>query len=101
MPYDAEDMRQNEPSCETVRPRGHKDRRKVYGRDLEAIVTLLELAALELSPEPGVRFARDALLDTARRIGGPSIELEEKDVDIVLRNIGFLKKVAANEYYLK
>lgn len=97
MSYDAEDMQQAEPPSGSVRPMAHK----VYARDLEAIVTLIELAALELSPESEVTFTRDALLETARMFGGPHIDILEKDFDIVLRKSSFIKKVGANEYYLK
>lgn len=62
-------------------------------RDLEAIVTLLELAAICLTTGPDSTFTKKQLIDEARRIGGDGIELDESDVSIVLGKPGFLKKV--------
>jgi len=72
-----------------------------YGRDLEAIVSLLELAAIQLTTGPGVAFTRQQLLDAAREFGGDEIELEAADVDIVIGKSGFLKKVAGGQFCLK
>lgn len=63
-------------------------------RDLEAIVTLLELAAICLTTGPDSTFTRKQLIAEARRIGGDGIDLDESDVNIVLGKPGFLKKVA-------
>lgn len=65
----------------------------VQGRDLETIVTLLELAALELTPTPEATFTRQQLLDLAREIGGPEVEMDEQDLKRVLGKNSFLKKV--------
>ena len=62
-------------------------------RDLEAIVTLLELAAICLTTGPNVTFTKAQLLAEARRLAGEDIELDESDVNIVLGKAGFLKKI--------
>jgi len=62
-------------------------------RDLEAIVTLLELAAICLTTGPDSSFTKQQLLDEARRIGGDDIDLDENDVNIVLGKAGFLRKI--------
>jgi hypothetical protein len=63
-------------------------------RDLEAIVTLLELAAICLTTGPDSTFTKKQLIDEARRIGGDGIEVDESDVNIVLGKPGFLRKAA-------
>lgn len=60
--------------------------------DLEAIVTLLELAAICLTPYPGAPFTKQQLIAKAREMGGDDIQLEEADIKIVLGKPGFLKK---------
>lgn len=95
MSYDSDSSQHTEPvnftpqSLPTVNP-----------RDLETIVTLLELAALELTPEPGATFTRAQLVNLAKEIGGPEIPLDENDVNLVLRKNGFLKK-SGDKYRLK
>lgn len=62
-------------------------------RDLEAIVTLLEVAAMSLSSGPESTFSRAALVAEARDIGGPEISLDERDIDIILKKARFVEKV--------
>lgn len=62
-------------------------------RDLEAIVTLLELAAICLTTGPDATFTKKQLITEARRLGGGDIELDENDVNLVLGKPGFLKKI--------
>ena len=62
-------------------------------RDLEAIVTLLELAAIYLTTGPDSTFTKRQLIDEARRIGGDDVDLDESDVNIVLGKAGFLRKI--------
>lgn len=73
----------------------------VQGTDLEAIVMLLELAAISLTSAPDVRFTRQQLLEQARIIGGDDIVLDEADVDIVLDKAAFLVKEKQKKYRLK
>lgn len=72
----------------------------LHGTDLEAIVTLLELAAISLTKSPNVRFSADELYEEACQIGGDEIELDKRDVDIVLDKASFLKK-ERQKYQLK
>jgi hypothetical protein len=63
----------------------------MHGTDLEAIVTLLELGAIELTPDPSARFTFEQLLAEARRYGGDEITLDERDVRIVLADMKSIK----------
>ena len=64
----------------------------MHGTDLEAIVTLLELAAITLTTDPASRFTYDELLTEARRYGGDEIVLDERDVKIVLPHMRYIKR---------
>ena len=67
---------------------------RAHSKDLEAIVTLLEVAALSLTTEPDATFTFDKLLSEARELGGDEITIEERDVKIVLAKARFVEKVA-------
>lgn len=69
-------------------------------RDLEAIVTLLEVAALSLTSEPGAVFTLEELLRQARNVAGSEVEIDERDVKIVLQKARFIETVAGG-YRLK
>ena len=73
----------------------------VHGTDLEAIVMLLELAAISLTSKPDDSFTRQQLLEQARIIGGDEVVLDETDVDIVLDKAAFLAKEKQKKYRLK
>ncbi len=65
--------------------------------DLETIVTLMELAAINLTSEPGATFTFDQLLDQANVIGGGDIVIDRTDASIVLDKsvlgkLAFLRK---------
>ncbi len=62
------------------------------GQDLEAIVTLLELGAIALTPNESARFTYDELLAEARRFGGDEIVLDERDIKIVLPHMRCIKR---------
>lgn len=64
----------------------------MQGTDLEAIVTLLDLAAISLTPDPSARFTYEQLLAEARDIGGDEITLDERDVKIVLPFMPYIKR---------
>ena len=64
---------------------------QMRGDDLEAIVLLLELAAIQLSPSWSATFTFDELLAEARKIGG-DIALDERDVRIVLPHMKTIKR---------
>jgi hypothetical protein len=63
-------------------------------KDLGAIATLLEVAALSLTTELGKVLTIDQLIQEAQEIGGEDAMFDENDVKIVLHKVGFLKKVA-------
>ena len=65
----------------------------VQPRDLETILTILEVAALSLTKVPGATFTRKQLIQEAKEIGGKDIELREEDIKIVLHKQGFLESV--------
>ncbi|KAB2910495.1 MAG: hypothetical protein F9K40_02520 [Kofleriaceae bacterium] len=85
MSYDFETASNRAPPTPPITPSNR--------RDLEAIVTLLELAAICLTHAPDADFTTEQLLAEARRLGGEEIHLEENDVRIVLGKAGFLRKV--------
>lgn len=59
-------------------------------RDLEALVTILEVAALNLTESPDSTFTREQLLEEARSIGGEGIFIDERDARIVLEKAAFI-----------
>jgi hypothetical protein len=69
-------------------------------KDLEALVTLLEVAALSLTPAPEVAFTYEELLKETRDLCGDEMKVEERDVRIVLEKASFLRKTG-REYRLK
>lgn len=70
-------------------------------KDLEAIVTLLHLAAIELTPTPGAQFTIEELIATACDLGGDEMVIDAADVKIVLGKPGFLKKLSGGKFQLK
>jgi competence protein ComGF len=66
---------------------------KVDPRDLETIITMMEIAALSLTKVPGATFTRKELIAEAQRLAGKEIEIQEDDINIVLAKQGFLKRV--------
>ena len=63
-------------------------------KDLGVIATLLEVAALSLTTEPGKIFTIDDLIREVLEIGGQDAKFDKNDVAIVLRKAGFVNKVA-------
>ena len=66
---------------------------RAYSKDLEAIITLLEVAALSLTTEPEERFTLEELVREARAIGGDEIELDDRDIKIVMEKANFIENV--------
>ena len=58
-------------------------------QDLESIVTVLEVAALDLTEAPGDMFTKEQLYERAREVIGPEMRLDEVDLDIVFRRMGY------------
>ena len=65
---------------------------RVYSKDLEAIVTLLEVAALTLTTEPGGTFTFEELVHEARAIGGDEVKLDDRDIKIVMEKANFVER---------
>lgn len=103
MSYDLEIAREAISSKAVVAASASKTaaRRPARSTDLEAIVMLLELAAISLTSSPGDTFTAEQLFDEARQLGGDEIVLDRSDVDIVLDKASFLKKQKKNVYQLK
>jgi hypothetical protein len=70
-------------------------------RDLEALVMLLELAALYLTDSPDSTFTATQLLDEARKIAGEDLAFDENDMRIALANAGFLKRETGGRLRLR
>lgn len=68
-------------------------------KDLEAIVLVLELAAIRLTDKPGSTFSAAELLAAAHDLAGTDT-IEESDIKIVLGKAGFLRK-SRNRFQLK
>ena len=63
-----------------------------HPQDLEAIVTLLELAAIFLTPAPGTLFTFDELIAQAHEIAGPECLIAPRDARIVLPFMKTIRK---------
>ena len=76
-------------------PEGPKriNRKPVPKRDLEAIVTLLELAAISLTDTPDDTFSLEDLVREAKLLAGTSFELEMEDIINVMSKAAFVKSV--------
>jgi hypothetical protein len=70
-------------------------------KDLETIVTMLQLAAIWLTPTAGTIFTLSQLLDQIRQLCGDELIIDEKDIMIVLANSSFLKKEPGKRFSLK
>jgi hypothetical protein len=97
MAYDV-DVGKQQLSYDTGRPTLLKNTPR-SPKDLGVIITLLEVAALSLTTAPGATFTVDQLVREARKFG-EGIELDERDIKIVLRKRTFLEKVG-NDYRLR
>jgi hypothetical protein len=69
-------------------------------KDLGVIITLLEVAALSLTTEAGATFSLDQLIGEARKFAREGVELDERDIKIVLKKRTFLEKIG-NEFRLR
>ena len=66
----------------------------IPAKDLEALMTLLEVAAISLTTSPEATFALEELVDEARILGGEGIVIDIRDVENVLGKVSFLEKFA-------
>ena len=99
MPYDA-DVSQERYDVEDGRRR-RTQRVPAESRDLEAIVTTLEVAAIFLTPTPGATFTRQRLLEEAQKLNGDEVKLREEDLKIVLKKHGFVKSVGGGKLCIR
>ena len=70
-------------------------------RDLETLVSLLEMAAVLLTTIAGREFTRAQLFAEARACAGPDVELVEVDLDLVLSGCKFIDKRAGGRLALR
>lgn len=66
-------------------------------RDLEAIVLLLEVSAISLTPAPGTVFTREQLFAEAHKFWGSKPDLDDRDLAQVLSG---MKTIARSGRYL-
>ena len=78
-----------------------KKKNAVNGRDLEAIVTTLEVAALSLSPENDSTFTREQLIAEAHSMCGEEIALQDVDIKIVLNKHSFLRSAGEGKLCIR
>lgn len=90
MSYDFEDEDHTPPIMTNYKPQPH---------DLETIVMLLELAAIQLTPSSGTKFTYQELLAEARVLAGDDFVLEDEDAKIVFDNLGSVFKKEGNDYF--
>jgi hypothetical protein len=68
-------------------------------RDLEYIVTLIQIAAIYLTPEPGTLFTYEQIFNQAKELAGEEFPLEETDFKIVMANYPSLLKKEKGGFY--
>lgn len=102
MPYDVDELESdsiaNERFCDAEMQDG--GRPAAHSKDLEAIATLLEVAALSLTTTPNATFEFDDLIGEARELGGKEMSIDERDAKIVLSKASFVRR-AGSRYHLK
>ena len=81
MSYDSEDMPADAPRGPV--PSG----RFAHPQDLEGLVTLLEITAIDLTFEPDATFTEAELLNAAMAMCGPEPEVQRRDLQIVTRSM--------------
>ncbi|HEY8097439.1 MAG TPA: hypothetical protein VIE65_15275 [Methylobacter sp.] len=70
----------------------HIDAPRIYPKDLESIVTYIELASIFLTNKPGAEFTVEQLISEIRKIGGDDAPADS-DVKIVLPFMKSLERV--------
>lgn len=60
--------------------------------DLETIVTLMEVGAILLTPQPGAQFTLDQLFACAKEMCEPGLPIRREDFEIVVRSVTFLRR---------
>jgi hypothetical protein len=67
--------------------------------DLEAIVVLLEIAAILLTDSPESRFTEAELFARARELGGDECPINERDMRIVFTHMRSIIKKRGRDCY--
>lgn len=71
-------------------------------KDLETIVTLLQVATIFLTPMADTTFTLQQLLGQVHQLCGNEFTMDDKDILIVLPFCGFfLKKLSGNTFSMK
>ncbi len=71
-----------------------------HPQDLETIVTMLEIAAIFLSPTPGATFTADELIAQVHHLD-PGMGIDERDLRIVLRGLKTIRKTVGGRLELR
>ena len=96
MSYDADDA---DPTAAPCLP---ADRPVPSPLDPLAILTMLELAALELSPTAGATFGHEELVAKAHEVWGPDgPQMQPEEVEYVLADSDFLLRLPGRRYAMK
>lgn len=69
----------------------------VSAKDQEAILTLLEVAALSLTERPDATFTLDDLIRQAQELGGDEVAIAREDAEVVLEKANFVERVGKKE----
>ena len=72
-----------------------------FGAKESVLITLLELAALELTPTAGATFTRDEVVALALEIGGEDCGVREHDLRVVFDGSNFLRRESGGRWSLK
>lgn len=73
---------------------------KAHPKDLQALATLLEVAALSLTTSEKSNFTLEQLLEETRKFGGEDFAFEEEDLKVVLSESRFIRMDSGDRYYL-
>lgn len=71
------------------------------GRDLETIVSLVEIAAIGLTTVSKRTFTRDELLREVRECAGSDMVLHDIDFDLVMPGMRWLKRERGTQWSIR
>lgn len=81
-------------------PRQHRNT-PTPKRDLEVLVTLLEIAALSLTDNPDSQFTKDELFKEVRGLAGGEYLVQSVDLETVIKGCSFLHKTGNGKMALR
>ena len=70
-------------------------------RDLEVLVTLLEIAAIELTSAPRTVFTVDQLFRAVHQYDEPKCTVDDRDLRIILPYCSFLQRLPGRMFHLR